>query len=106
MGQMSNKPKNLKKIQSPKVEICRNRLPTYGCEVRNGDFWEDICPASKVLLFFETCFLRATSSTDSSGKTRMTSCYCLCLFLCCSSATVVLLCALVLAALQATFVLL
>ncbi len=42
MGQMSNKPKNFEKIRSPKVEICRNRWPTYGCEVRDGDFWEDI----------------------------------------------------------------
>ncbi len=53
----------------------------------------NMIPASKVLLFFETCFFCAPSSTESSGEIR-TSCYCLCLFLCCSSA----------AALQATFV--
>ncbi len=36
---------------------------------------------------FETCFFCATSSTESSGEIRTTSCYRLCLFLCCSSAT-------------------
>ncbi len=44
-------------------------------------------PASKVLLFFETCFFCATGSTESSGETRTTSCYCLCLFLCSTSTT-------------------
>ncbi len=42
-------------------------------------------PASELLLFFETCSFCATGSTESSGETRPTSCYCLCLFLCCST---------------------
>ncbi len=42
MGQMLKKPKNFEKIWSPKVEIRRNRRPTYGCEVRDGYFQEDI----------------------------------------------------------------
>ncbi len=39
-----------------------------------------------MLLFFETYFFCVTSSAESSGETRRTSCYCLYLFLCCSSA--------------------
>ncbi len=42
MGLMSKKPKNFEKIRSPKVELRRNRWPIYGCEVRDGDFQEDI----------------------------------------------------------------
>ncbi len=87
--------RNFEKI-SVKIEENLEKI----VEKLNGYF-----PASKVLLFFET-FLCATGSTESSGETRTTSCYCLCSFLCCSSTTVVLLCAVVLAALQATFVLL
>ncbi len=34
-----------------------------------------VSPASKVLLFFKTCFFCATSSTESCGETRTTSCY-------------------------------
>ncbi len=78
----------------------------YGNVNKLDIFSSHTIPAGKVLLFFETCFFCATSSTESSGEIRTTSCYCLCLFSCCSSATVVLLCAVVLAALQATFVLL
>ncbi len=63
-------------------------------------------PSQQSATVFETCFFCATCSTESSGETGTTSCYCLCLFLCCSSTTVVLICAVVLAALQATFVLL
>ncbi len=52
-GQMSTKHKKFEKIQSSKVEICRNRWLTYRCEVR-----DIFGRTSEYRYYIDTYFLR------------------------------------------------